>query len=189
MNRLVHIIPQDGLGGVETAARSMAARNDLPCDFHILFIAGATLMPGNEHVETTDYRSTANPLAYLATLRRCLALRPDVVLFSLWRSVPLLVALRVLRPRLKLVMTLNLGHSVHGVDAAMFRIGSLLADEVWSDSKASLDARRVQRPHRVISFVSSRGTASANAVESRFTIPRNRFQPVSSPTFCPTSST
>ena len=41
----------------------------------------------------------------------------------------------------------------------------------------------------VMSFVSSRGTANANAIESRFTIPRNRFQPVSSPTFCPTSST
>ncbi len=40
-----------------------------------------------------------------------------------------------------------------------------------------------------ISRVSSRGTASANAVDSRFTIPRNRFQPVSSPTVCFTSST
>ena len=167
--RIVHIIPRDGLGGVETAARSMAARNDLACDFHLLFIAGPTLAEGNARVEAPSPDSSSSPLAYLATLRRCLALDPDLVVASLWRSVPLLFALRLLLPRAKLVMTVNSGRAAHMIDAALFRIGVRLADEVWSDSKAAIVARGVVAPHRVISFVPERLVPNPEAP------PRPRF--------------
>ena len=154
--RIVHIIPRDGLGGVETAARSMASREDLACDFHLLFIAGPTLAEGIARVEAPSPDSSSSPLAYLAILRRCLELDPDVVVASLWRSVPLLVALRLLLPRAKLVMTVNSGRAAHMIDSVLFRIGVRLADEVWSDSKTALVGRGVRAPHRVISFVADR---------------------------------
>ncbi len=170
--RVVHIIPRDGHGGVETAARSMAWRDDLDCDFHLLFIAGATLLPDNPRVEAPGPRSTANPLGHLAVLRRCLALDPDVVIVSLWRSVPLLLALRLLRPSLKLVMTVNSGRSFHSVDGLMFRLGSRIADEMWSDSRSALAARGVTAPSRVISFVA--GRLAPRAAEDR-SPPRPHF--------------
>lgn len=168
--RVVHIVPRDGLGGVETAARSMAARNDLSCDFRLLFIAGTTLLPDNARIEAPGPGSTANPLAQLALLRRCLALRPDVVVVSLWRTVPLLVALRLLRPSIRLAMTVNSGRGAHWVDALMFRIGSAVADEMWSDSRSALVARGVIAPNRIISFVAYR--LVPKSVSAR---PRPRF--------------
>ena len=154
--RVVHILPRDGLGGVETAARSMAARDDLACDFHLLFVAGDTLAVDNPRVKISGFASSANPLAHRAVLRRCLALDPDVVIASLWKSVPLLAALKLRRPSIKRVMTLNSGRDAHLADALLFRAGVTLADEVWSDSAAALAERRVTAPHRVISFVTER---------------------------------
>lgn len=167
--RIVHIIPRDGLGGVETAARSMASRKDLACDFHLLFIAGPTLAEGNGRVEAPSPDSSSSPLAYLAILRRCLELDPDVVVASLWRSVPLLVALRLLLPRAKLVMTVNSGRAAHMIDRALSRIGVRLADEVWGDSKTTIVARGVRAQHRVISFVPDRLVPNPEAP------PRPRF--------------
>ena len=167
--RVVHILPSDGLGGVETAARSMAARDDLPCDFHLLFVVGDTLAGSNPRIEAPGRGSSANPLAHVAVLRRCLALRPDVVIASLWRSVPLLVALKLLRPSIKLVMTLNSGCAAHGVDALMFRIGVAVADEVWSDSAAAIIQRQVALDSRIISFVPDRlSPRPSSALRPRF---------------------
>lgn len=154
--RIVHIVPRDGLGGVETAARSMAARDDLPCDFHLLFLAGKTLAPGNSRIQTPSHSSTVNPLAYLSVLRRCLALQPHVVIVSLWRSVPLLAALSMLRPSIKRVLTVNSARAAHGVDALMFRLGVAVAHEVWSDSAAAINHRQVAPHTRIISFVPDR---------------------------------
>ena len=154
--RVVHILARYGLGGVETAARSMAAREDLACDFHLLFVAGNTLAVGSPRVVAPGRGSTANPLAHLAVLRRCLALRPDVVIVSLWRSVPLLVALMLLRPSIRRVMTVNSARAAHVVDALMLRVGVAVADEVWGDSAAAIIQRHVTARSRIISFVSDR---------------------------------
>ena len=43
MVRIAHLIPQDGIGGVEVAARSMAERDDLTDDFFLLLVAGPML--------------------------------------------------------------------------------------------------------------------------------------------------
>lgn len=160
---IVHIVPRDGLGGVETAARSMAARDDLPCDFHLLFLTGKTLAADNPRVEAPGGRSTADPLSYLRLLRRCRALDPDLIVVSLWRSVPLLALLRLALPRAKLVMTLNSGRDAHFADALLTRVGTRLADEVWSDSEATVLARGLGGPHRIVSFVADRLPASASA--------------------------
>ena len=41
--RIIHIIPRDGLGGAETAARSAALDAPNDCDFTLYFPAGASL--------------------------------------------------------------------------------------------------------------------------------------------------
>ena len=131
----------------------MAARDDLPCDFHLLFLAGETLAPDNPRIEARGSRSTANPGNAAILLARCRQLRPDVVVGSLWRSVPLLLALRVILPRAKLVMTVNSGRAAHAIDDTLFRTAARFVDEVWSDSETALIAREVCAKSRVISFV------------------------------------
>jgi glycosyltransferase involved in cell wall biosynthesis len=156
--KILHLIPHDGVGGVEVAARTMLSRNDLACDFRLLLIAGRTLAPERAQVVESPYGSALNPLAQLRAVRACLRERPDVLLVSLWRSVLVGISVRLLRPKTRLVFFLNLEAPAHFVDGIAAKIALLFADEVWADSAATLAARLGTRriPSRVVSFVTGR---------------------------------
>ena len=89
--RILHLVPVDGIGGVEIAAKSVLAHPDPACNFHLLFI----------EPELRARRS--GPLRLLNANRRAfdeaMAYDPDVIICSLWRSVPLALALRKARRR------------------------------------------------------------------------------------------
>jgi glycosyltransferase involved in cell wall biosynthesis len=161
--RILHIIPHDGVGGVEVAARSMAERGDLDCDFTLLLLAGKTLSEAPTRIEQSPFGAPLNPLAQCRGIARCVRNPPDVLIMSLWRSVGVAVLARLIRRRIRLVFFLNLERPVHAVDAIASRIAIAFADEVWADSAATLQARIGKRSKatRVISFVTQRREAPA----------------------------
>lgn len=148
--RILHLVPVDGIGGVEVAARSMRARTDLPCDFRLQFIEP----PGDTR------RTLAGVGRVLAANWRALrAARdaPDIILCSLWRSVPLALALKAAHPRAKLVYFIHVDHAMHALDRAMAALAMRAADEIWGDSDDVLAARRIAPDRsRTISFVIER---------------------------------
>lgn len=156
--RIVHLIPEDGIGGVEVAARVMAAQPDLPCDFKLLFIAGSKAPRPEPRVFLSPFRSPRNPLAHLRALALCLWSDPDLLIVSLWKSVPVALLARLLRPRMRMVLFLHLERDVHFLDALLSRAGLRYAHEVWADSSATLLGRlgRIGKPTRVVSFVTDR---------------------------------
>jgi len=156
--QVVHVIPIDGIGGVETAARSVLDHADPAIDFRIVLIAGRTIAPDRARVAESPFRSPLNPLALLRALWVCLRSRPDVLIFSLWPSLPLLLLCRVLLPQARHVLFLHLEAPPHVVDRVLSRWATRAADEVWADSAATLEARVAdpRKPRRVISFVVNR---------------------------------
>jgi glycosyltransferase involved in cell wall biosynthesis len=156
--RIIHVIPDDGIGGVEVAARSMAARGDLACQFELLWIAGATLGTSKARMIFTGYRSSLNPLAHLAALVAIVRRSPDVVILSLWRTAMIGLFVRLLRPRTILVAFLHFEGCTHLVDRLCNRLLVAVAHEVWADSPATLSAklRADDRRGRSISFVTER---------------------------------
>jgi glycosyltransferase involved in cell wall biosynthesis len=158
----LHILPHDALGGVEIAARSMAVRRDLPCDFTLLLLAGPAIAPRPENVQPSPFRSALNPLAHLRALRLTLKLRPAVVIASLWKSVPTALLIRLLRPRTRLAFFLHAEKHVHLVDGLLSRLAIYVADEIWADSAVTLQARLIQPSQRgrVLSFVTERAIAT-----------------------------
>jgi glycosyltransferase involved in cell wall biosynthesis len=164
--KIVHLIPHDGLGGVEVAARSMAARENAPCDFQLLLIAGPVIGGDRGRIIESPYASPLNPLAQFRALKLCLRARPDILIFSLWRSFAVALAMRILRPRTRIVFFLNLTRSTHFVDAIVSRMAIAIADAVWADSDATLQQRlgRRNKPSRVISFVTDRLAPAAGTV-------------------------
>ena len=146
----------------------MAARDDLPCDFSLLWIAGSTLATDESRMTVSSYRSALNPLAQWHALKRLLHRAPDVAIFSLWRSVPIALALHLLRPRTRIVMFVHFDRSTHLLDDWLTRLGVAIADEVWGDSASALAGRvghRVKR-QRKISFVTSTLTPAVSSVPS-----------------------
>jgi glycosyltransferase involved in cell wall biosynthesis len=152
---IVHLIPHDGIGGVEVAARSMAERGGQPDEFTLLLIAGRTLAVNRKRIMESPFKSASNPLAHLRAVRLLYSQKPAVLICSLWRSIPAALLVRLLRPRTRLALFLHLDRPAHLVDALLTRLALWAADEVWADSAATLAARRVAKPSRVISFVTS----------------------------------
>jgi glycosyltransferase involved in cell wall biosynthesis len=136
--KVVHLIPEDGLGGAETAAREMACREDLACDFHLLSLVGPSLALSRPNISALGYRHYWSPFAQVAGLRELLRLEPDVLICSLWKTIPVAIAAKALRPSMKLVVFFHSSERVHGIDRVLHGMVTRFADEIWTDSNATL---------------------------------------------------
>jgi glycosyltransferase involved in cell wall biosynthesis len=151
MKNIVHLLPYDGIGGVETAARSMVEVPLADFNFHVDYIFKLTAC--------RETLGTFSPLPILGAIRWIVAKPPDVLIASLWRACIVGVCAKLLRPRLKLVLFLHYPADVHWVDNVITRLAGFLADFVWADSLATLARRLPNLPPakgRVISFVTAR---------------------------------
>ncbi len=173
MPKIIHLIPVDGIGGVETAARTMLQGNQLLKNFKIMFIAGQTLAANKHAVVESPFSSPNNPFAHLLSLKKILAEKPEILICSLWKSVPVGVMTKILRPKTKLVCFLHLAKEQHLFDKIFHAVIFRFCDAVWADSQATLDARFKKRPNvivRIISFVTQKKSKSAihNKLQPRF---------------------
>ncbi len=151
MNKVIHLIPYDGIGGVETAARSMS--NLSGSDFHFKV---ETIFP---LVASGQRLSTFNPFLFFVALIKLWHEKPDVLILSLWRSCVVGLALKLLRPSTRLVLFLHLPNDVHKLDCIFTRLAACSAIRVWADSHETLARRLPALPAdkgRVISFVTAR---------------------------------
>lgn len=155
VKRVVHLIPSDGIGGVETAVRSMGMlKREGFLNFDVDFIFNG--VPSSRVRQRWRVFST---LPLLLAARKLNAGHVDLLIVSLWRAAIVGLLAKWLRPKLKLVVFIHNATDVHWVDFIFTRMATSLADEVWADCQASL---RERLPHlasgkcRVISFVTQR---------------------------------
>lgn len=144
MTRIIHLIPHDGIGGVEESARYLA--RSLPAhDYRLLLLAG----PAREHLETIQASRSANalsPIAWWHAVRHIRSARPELLMFSLWKSVPAAFLATLLARPAKLVFTLNSCRTIHWPDRIASAVALWLADEVWADSSETLNERAPNHP-------------------------------------------
>ena len=148
MVKVLHVIPEDGLGGAEIAARTAAARLG-----EALLVASLTDGPPGDLPANVHYLRGASASALVRRLK------PDVVVFSLWKSVLALVMTRLTTPGAKIVLFLHSDRPVHLADRVLTALAARLADQVWADSERSLVGRLgpdAASRGRVISFVHHR---------------------------------
>ena len=171
-SKIVHVVPYDGIGGVEIAARSLGdgLYKGFAFQKHYLVSKADQIMTASGGRKAC--RSENDPRAYFRAVGHLFALKPDVLIASLWRSCFVLIALKLLRPHTRAVTFLHLATDVHGPDKVMNRLAMWLSTEIWADSQTTLDARvpRALRGRaRVISFLVERQAEPAfGALRSRF---------------------
>lgn len=153
---VVHLIPYDGIGGVEVAARSLQAGRQKNLCFgrqYIVQTRGSCIERGEYHGPQI---SLNNPYAYWHALWRLYRDPPDLLVASLWRSAMVLIFLKLLRPRAKMVIFVHFAIDVHFIDKLANRAAMYLSDAIWADSSITLE-RRVPRglagKGRVVSFL------------------------------------
>ena len=150
--KIVHLVPYDGIGGVETAARSMKNVQHEIIDFRVIYIFRAAVV-------SSQRWAAFIPLDLLSALSRLVSSHLDVLIVSLWRSAIVGILAKCLKPRLKLVVFIHDTVDAHWLDFILTRLAISFAHEVWADSHASLRQRfsnLTPGKCRIISFVTRR---------------------------------
>jgi glycosyltransferase involved in cell wall biosynthesis len=164
MVKCIHLIPLDGLGGVEVAARSFirSACRDEQVDLRVMYLARGGGEGGQAagpfRVIPSAFASTNNPAAHLLALFRIIMGRPEVLVCSLWKCMPIGICYKLLFPGKKFVCFLHSAKNVHWVDRVLTNLAIRFADAVWGDSEGTLLSRlprksRKEKRLRIISFV------------------------------------
>jgi glycosyltransferase involved in cell wall biosynthesis len=156
---IIHVIPYDGIGGVEVAASSVAAGPYPQFRLERAYIASKKIPVTRTGIYESGVAGENHPIAFLRTIAHLLHARPDVLVLSLWRSCIVGITVKLLRPRTRLVLFLhNIRHS-NAVDAVLTRITARIADAIWADS-ASTAVQRLgpafAERARPISFLTAR---------------------------------
>lgn len=150
MFKIVHLIPYFGIGGVETAARSMTDVSDEAVRFCVQPIFSP---PSGKSTRLFS------PLGFLAAAFRLRRAAPDLLIVSLWRSCAVGVFVKLLRPATRLAVLLHFPADVHFIDRFFTRLAVRFSCGVWADSQETL-ARRLPgvrvRGSKVISFITTR---------------------------------
>lgn len=161
--KVVHLIPQDGLGGVEQAARSLEP--DPRLEVEIAFFRGDSLSD-KEHIKLIAPNNRLDSFGfYFDGFKYLLDSNPDLLICSLWRTSIVGVTYSLYRKAfssspMKLVVFIHANKFAHTVDKIITSTAIKLADEVWCDSLASQtgisDAvKQLKQPSKlkVISFL------------------------------------
>ncbi len=153
MFKVVHLLPQDGLGGAEAAARSLA--DSKPDSVQVWFMAGTSISNSPSIRELQPTRKVSSLLILACALRELLLYRPNVLVVSLWRASLVGIIYKILIPRVKLVPMIHSTRYAHVVDKFITSSAIRLATRVWFDSRASCRWLQGEVPparQRVISF-------------------------------------
>ncbi|MFT7526389.1 MAG: glycosyltransferase involved in cell wall biosynthesis [Arenicella sp.] len=156
MLKVIHLIPRNGIGGVETAVRSMIGYECSDYNFQLVLITGETLEAGDDGLSIEPLYSENNLFSHFRALKRVISAKPDVVVCSLWRSLPVSLCVKLIRPKTKLVFFLHSATTIHIFDRWLSIIMLSFCDACWADSEATLRARvgsRKRMRKRVVSFV------------------------------------
>lgn len=155
---IVHLIPYDGIGGVEAAARTTLNGN-----YYELFnFRVDTIFPSEQSDSRVGYFS---PSHFISIVINLLKSKPDVLIVSLWRAYLVGIIIKMLRKKTKLVVFLHLPSDVHWIDFLVTRVAARLSSKIWADSTETLVHRLPRLPAekcRVISFVTDHVLPIAN---------------------------
>ncbi|MEN8721595.1 MAG: glycosyltransferase family 4 protein [Alphaproteobacteria bacterium] len=161
--KVIHLIPYDGIGGVEVAANSIPAGIVAEANLSInrYYIAKKSAPNPHPQVKVGPFMSEYNPLNYLVAAFQIARQKPDILVTSLWRSYLVGIIVKLVRPSTKLVTFLHLAKSMHSADAALTAISLKLSSQAWADSEATLQNRLKRRiiSTRKISFLTNHITA------------------------------
>lgn len=166
--KVLHVIPQDGIGGAEIAARSAtideAANVHVHAMFNGLYRGEGSL--SNARLTGNPTRFAFSPASIRGVLARAREVDPQVMVFSLWRSFGAFVALKLRYPGRKFVTFVHNERTANLVDRVLTWLMRKGSDEIWVDSQATLDARLGEAEKaraRIISLKLQRPQAAARS--------------------------
>jgi glycosyltransferase involved in cell wall biosynthesis len=146
MLKVIHLLPYDGIGGAETAARTMTDFRHEVIDFQLRFVFPSVSNRSNRI-------GTFNPFALLSTVHDLIKDKPDLLIVSLWRACAAGILVKMFRPRTRLVVLIHNSVDAHVLDFLFTRWAMVLSRAVWSDSAASIRMRFRRQPKTEVTVI------------------------------------
>jgi glycosyltransferase involved in cell wall biosynthesis len=146
MRKVIHLLPYDGIGGAEAAARSMLGTSDDALEFQVRYLFPKVSSP-------LQRARTNNPLAVISAVRAVLREKPDLLIVSLWRSCIAGLLVRLFRPSTRMVVLIHNSVDAHALDHVFTRWAMKLSCAVWADSDASVSQRFPDTPKSSITIL------------------------------------
>lgn len=169
----VHLIPYNGIGGVESAARTCLSGVYSGFRFSKYFLCSH---PDSLNLREGDqcgrFKSENDPRNLIQALLLLHRQRPQVLIASLWRSYVVVIFYKILHPRCQVVCFLHSSRAVHIIDFFLAFSAMCLARQIWLDCQATRATRvPVYWRHKsyIISFILNRAIAvTSELVQPRF---------------------
>ena len=131
-----HLIPSDGYGGVENAARNFKYHKNQNFIYKVLFINN------NKIQEKGILREISRSLKNYYSLFKDIKKQKNVILISsLWKSSIFSLIIKIFKKDTKLILFLHNANNVHPIDNFATSLNFYFADQIWADSKATIDKR------------------------------------------------
>ncbi len=134
MNKFIHIIPANAVGGVESAAettRGMHAEN-----FNLEIIYLSSIKNNNSFFSKFIYL-----LESFINTAKIIKKKPNFIIVSLWKSCFSAYIISLINPKIKIILFLHLPKSTHLLDLYFSKLISKKALEIWADSNKTLLSR------------------------------------------------
>lgn len=165
--KILHVVPQLKHGGVETAVFNSIERiRKSGYDFNVLTIErGKCFNNSYVKVEHCLNSSVYNPVCFYKFIRFIHKEKPDLIVYSLWKSALLGISLCLLKPFLKskpkTALIIHNTRFAHFVDYIITKLSLKITDSIYFDSEKS-KAYFLNRDYatgEVISFIDKKMVA------------------------------
>jgi glycosyltransferase involved in cell wall biosynthesis len=145
---IVHLIPHEGIGGVERAASTMNIFSHNGVDFHV-----NTIFPNNVNKK---WWVLWNPFFYMVTILKILKSSPEILIVSLWKSCIVGLFIKLIDPKTKLILFLHSSMNSHFLDKYLTILTAYFSNQIWADSQDTLNnrlAKGFRSKAKVVSFI------------------------------------
>jgi len=156
---VVYIISNLGIGGVEVALLSAIPTLNRQFNFRLIclnpfdtnFIAG---LSEEERQNIIVFKRF--PFNYIRALYYVLKFKPDIVITSLWKAVPIGMLTKLFKPAIKYVEFIHSSVYFHSFDKLFTKLALKSANVVFCDStsaKIFIEKQGFRKPAEIISFL------------------------------------
>ena len=162
-NKIIHLIPSDSIGGVETAAKTSI---DIKSDNYIFTLKFLSKQKNNSKFIPRIFSLFEITFSTIEVINY----KPDFLLVSLWKSCISAIFIKMANPKPRIILFLHLTKSTNFVDYFFNKIVSRFSYQIWGDSKSTLKDRSFElgidpkKKKRVISFISYKLDANKSKV-------------------------
>ena len=132
--KILHLIPSNAIGGVETAAKTSIGIKNNKYIFTLKFLS----KQGNKKNLSSRIISL---FEIIFSTYQVINDKPDFLIVSLWKSCLSAIVIRCFRPKIKIILFLHLPESVNFLDYFFTFITSRMASQIWGDSTTTIENR------------------------------------------------